>query len=438
MISGLFVVSKYFIMKILVIGSGGREHALAWKLAQSPKAKKVFCAPGNAGIARVAECVPIKADDTAALLDFTKKQKINLTVVGPEMALTTGVVDSFERSGLKIFGPSKLAAQLEASKAYSKKFMQKYKIPTANYGVFTDANEARSFVKSHGLPVVVKADGLAAGKGVIICKNESDSNSVIDAMLKRGEFGEAGYRVVIEEFLEGEEASFICISDGRHVIPLASSQDHKAVYNHDSGPNTGGMGAYSPAPVVTEELKERIMSEIIRPVVNGMSAEGRSFVGFLYAGLMISNGVPRVLEFNVRMGDPETQPLMVRLRTDLVELIGAALEGKLDKTEIRWDDAVSVCVVMASRGYPGHYEKGCEIKGLDAAEQMPGVVVFHAGTAMKNGKIVTDGGRVLGVTGLGNNYREAIDRAYSAVGKITWDGVHFRKDIGYRALNRQC
>ncbi len=423
-------------MKILIIGSGGREHALAWKLAQSPKAEKLFCAPGNAGIAGIAECVPIKIDDINALTEFAKKNKIGLTVVGPEASLVAGIVDAFERNGLKVFGPSKRAAQLEGSKAYAKTFMQKHKIPTANYGTFSEADEAKSFVKAHGLPIVVKADGLAAGKGVIICKNESDANAAIDAMLKRGEFGEAGKRIVIEEFLEGEEASFICISDGKNVLPLATSQDHKAVYDHDHGPNTGGMGAYSPAPIVTPELSERVMNEVIRPAIEGLAAEGRAYKGFLYAGLMISNGIPRVLEFNVRMGDPETQPIMMRMRTDLVDLIEAAIAGELDKQDIRWDDSVSVCVVMASRGYPGNYEKGIEIRGLDAAGALPGAVVFHAGTAVKDGKMVTDGGRVLGVTALGGNYREAVSRAYEAVEKISWEGVHYRKDIGWRALNK--
>ena len=423
-------------MKILVIGCGGREHALVWKLAQSPRAEKIFCAPGNAGIAEIAECVPIKSDDITALTDFAKKQKIDLTVVGPEIALMAGIVDAFERNGLKIFGPSKRAAQLEGSKAYAKQFMQKYGIPTANYGVFTDVGEARSFIKSHGLPIVIKADGLCAGKGVVICKNEHDANSAVDAMLKKGEFGEAGSRIVIEEFLEGEEASFICISDGKHVLPFASSQDHKAVYDGDAGPNTGGMGAYSPARVVTPAMQEKVMNEMIRPAVSFLAAEGRPYVGFLYAGLMISSGVPRVLEFNVRMGDPETQPLMLRLRSDLVELIELALDGRLNEADIRWDDAASVCVVMASRGYPGHYEKGLKIEGLTEASCVPGAVVFHAGTAMKDDNIITDGGRVLGVTALGNTHREAIGRAYEAAYKITWGGVHYRKDIGWRELKK--
>lgn len=424
-------------MKVLVVGSGGREHAIVWKLANSPKVEKIFCSPGNAGITKLAECVGIKSDDVNGLVEFATKQKIDLTIIGPELPLTMGVVEAFERAGLRCFGPSKLAAQLEGSKAFCKKFMQKYNIPTANYGVFTDVEQARAFVKSNGLPVVIKADGLAAGKGVIICKNEPDAFAAIENMLKKGEFGPAGSRIVIEEFLEGEEASFICISDGYHVVPLASSQDHKAVYDNDAGPNTGGMGAYSPAPVITDDLHKRVMKEIINPTVSGLAAEGRPYVGFLYAGLMISNGVPRVLEYNVRLGDPETQPLMVRLRTDLVDLIDAALDKKLDEIEVRWDDLVSVCVVMAARGYPGNYDKGAEIKGLNEAEKIPGVVVFHAGTSLKDGKVVTSGGRVLGVTAVGNDYKEAISRAYEGVEKISWDGVHFRKDIGRRALNRK-
>lgn len=421
-------------MKILVIGSGGREHALCWKLAQSPKVEKIFCAPGNAGISKLAECVSIPTDDTVELVNFAKKNKIGLTIVGPELPLTLGIVDDFERNGLKVFGPSKRASQLEGSKAFAKQFMQKHHIPTANYGAFADVDEARAFVKASGLPVVVKADGLAAGKGVIICKDESDAFNAIDAMLKREEFGAAGKRIVIEEFLEGEEASFICISDGKNVLPLASAQDHKAVYDGDKGPNTGGMGAYSPAPVVTPELSEKIMKDIIMPTVNGMSSEGRPYIGFLYAGLMISKGVPRVLEFNARLGDPETEPLLVRMRTDLLDLIKLALDGKIASATINWDDSASLSVVMASRGYPGHYEKGLEIEGVEDAEKVPGVVVFHAGTALKNGKFVTDGGRVLAVTALGRDFSEAKERAYAAVGQINWDGVHFRKDIGHRVL----
>jgi phosphoribosylamine--glycine ligase len=422
-------------MKILVIGGGGREHALVWKLAQSPKAKKVYCAPGNAGIAGLAECVAISPDDVVGLAEFARRQKIDLTIVGPEAALVFGIVDHFDSLRLPIFGPTKLAAQLEGSKSFAKKFMQKYNIPTANYGVFTEPDEARAFVKSTGVPLVIKADGLLAGKGVLICKSEEEAHSAIDLMLKRKEFGDAGARIVIEEFLEGGEASFICVSDGKNVVPLASSQDHKAVYDGNTGPNTGGMGAYSPAPVVTQELQEKVMAEIIRPTVAGMAREGRPFVGFLYAGLMISGGTVRVLEFNARMGDPEAQPLMVRMRTDLVDLVQAAMGQTLDKFEVRWDDSTSVCVVMASRGYPASCEKGCPITGIAEAEELPGVVVFHSATKKDNaGGFVTDGGRVLGVTALGATHREAMDRAYEAVSRISWDGVHYRKDIGREAI----
>jgi len=423
-------------MNILVIGGGGREHAIVWKVSQSPKVKKIFCAPGNAGIAKLAECVNIKPDDVLTLVEFAKKKKIDLTIVGPEVSLVAGVVDAFKRNGLKVFGPDKRAAQLEGSKSYSKTFMQTYKIPTANYGVFTDVEQAREFVRSNALPLVVKADGLAAGKGVLICKNEAEAFAAIDIFLKHGDFGEAGAKIVVEEFLEGEEASFICICDGKTAVPLASSQDHKAAFDGDKGPNTGGMGAYSPAPVVTDELRERIMREVIKPTVAGLSSEGRPFVGFLYAGLMISNGAPRVLEYNVRMGDPETQPLMVRLRSDLVEMINAAIDGKLARYDIRWDESKSVCVVMAAKGYPAIVEKGDVINGIEVAEKIPGVVVFHAGTGLKNGKFVTDGGRVLGVTAIGHDYKEAVDRAYKAVADINWRGVQYRKDIAHRALRR--
>lgn len=419
-------------MKILVIGNGGREHALVWKLAQSQQVERVFCAPGNAGIASLAECVDIQADDVEKLAEFAKNNKIDITVVGPEVALVAGVVDVFERHGLKIFGPSKLAAQLEGSKSFAKLFMQKYNIPTSNYGIFTNAGEAKAFVKAHGLPCVVKADGLAAGKGAIICRTEADAGFAIDSMLKHNEFGAAGSRVIVEEFLEGEEVSFICISDGTTVIPLATSRDHKPVYDGDEGPNTGGMGAYSPVPSVDDDMSRKIMKEIMEPAISGMAMEGRPFVGFLYAGVMISSGIPRVLEFNARLGDPEAQPLMVRLRSDLAELIEAALSQRLKDVVLRWDDCASACVVMASRGYPGNYIKGCEINGIEDAAAMKGVVIFHSGTAMKDGVLVTDGGRVLSVTALGVKLDEAVENVYKAVDKISWDGVLYRKDIGRR------
>lgn len=421
-------------MRVLVIGSGGREHALCWKIAQSPRVDKVYCAPGNAGISGVAEIVSISASDISSLASFAGKEKIDLTVVGPELPLVAGIVDEFERRELPIFGPSKRASILEGSKTFTKKFATKYKIPTANYAIFTNAAKAKDYLKSHSFPLVVKADGLAAGKGVIICKNRGDAESAIDAMLKKKEFGDAGNTVIIEEFLQGEEASCIAISDGVNILPLASSQDHKAIYDGDQGPNTGGMGAYSPAPVVTGVMEKRIFDEIIIPTVKGMAAEGRPFVGFLYAGIMISDGKPYLLEYNVRCGDPETQPLMARLDSDIVSLFESALEGTLDQTSAEWNKGASVCVVMSSRGYPGNYEKGLVIHGIEEADSIPGVVVFHAGTKKEGGKWLTNGGRVLGVTANGENVRKAIENVYKAVEKIKWDGVHYRKDIGQKAL----
>lgn len=421
-------------MRVLVIGSGGREHALCWKIAQSDRVDRVFCAPGNAGISQVAEIVPISASDIVGLTRYAKKGKMDLTVVGPELPLVGGIVDEFERADLPIFGPNKRASILEGSKAFTKKFLTKYNIPTANYTIFTDAAKAKGYLKGQRYPLVVKADGLAAGKGVIICKTKGDAESAIDAMLKKKEFGQAGNTVIIEEFLEGEEASFIALSDGERILPLAASQDHKPVYDGDQGPNTGGMGAYSPAPVVTREMGEKICNEIILPTVRGMKCEGRDFVGFLYAGVMISDGKPYVLEYNVRCGDPETQPLMARLDSDIVSLFEASLEGTLDQASVKWDDCASVCVVMASRGYPGNYEKGLVISGIEDAQAMQGVVVFHAGTKKDDGRWLTTGGRVLGVTAKGENIKEAINRTYQAVEKISWEGAHYRKDIGSKAL----
>lgn len=421
-------------MRVLVIGSGGREHTLCWKIAQSERASKLFCAPGNAGIANIAETVSISASDITRLADYAQKEKIDLTVVGPELSLVEGIVDEFARKGLKVFGPTKRAAVLEGSKAFAKKFMTKYKIPTANYAIFTDSQKAKEYLKNQTFPCVIKADGLAAGKGVIICKTKGDAESAIDSMLKKKEFGEAGETIIIEDFLKGEEASFIALSDGEHILPLASSQDHKPVYDGDQGPNTGGMGAYSPAPVVTKELAEKICNEIMLSTISGMKDEGRELKGFLYAGLMISDGKPYVLEYNVRCGDPETQPLMTRLNSDLVTVFEAALEGTLDQFELDWKNAASVCVVMASRGYPGNYEKGMQITGIEDADAMNDVVVFHAGTKKNDGKWLTNGGRVLGVTACGETIKSAVDKAYKAVEKINWDGVHYRTDIGAKAL----
>ena len=423
-------------MKVLVMGGGGREHALVWKIAQSPKVSKIYCAPGNAGISDQAMLVPIKANDTSGLIRFALKEKIDLTVVGPEEALTKGIVDLFESKGLSIFGPSQKAAEIEGSKAFAKEMMKKYHIPTASYEIFEDPKEATKYIRKQGAPIVVKADGLAAGKGVIICKTVEEAIQSIDRMMVEKIFGDAGNKVVIEECLMGEEASYIAFTDGKVMLPLASSQDHKAVFDGDTGPNTGGMGAYSPAPVVTGQVHKRIMEEILKPLIQGMVEEGRAYRGALYAGVMICDEVPKVLEFNARLGDPETQPVLMRMKGDIVPVLEACIKGNLSQCEIEWDNRASVCVVMASRGYPGDYEKAKAIKGLKEVSQMEDVFVFHAGTAFQDSQIVTNGGRVLGVTGLGKDIPSAIERTYQAVKKISWNGVHYRTDIGQKALRR--
>ncbi len=426
-------------MKILVIGGGGREHALAWKIAQSPRAEKVFIAPGNAGTARETKCenVAINAEDVDGLLRFALANKIDLTVVGPEAPLVLGVVDKFRAAGLRIFGPTQNAAQLEGSKAFTKDFLARHKIPTAAYGNFTDVGAAEAYIKKVGAPIVVKADGLAAGKGVIIAQTVDEALAAVRDMLAGNAFGAAGHRVVVEEFLTGEEASFIVMVDGAHILPLATSQDHKRVGDGDTGPNTGGMGAYSPAPVVTPEIHARIMREVIEPTVRGMSSEGNPYTGFLYAGVMIGpNGTPKVLEYNCRFGDPETQPVMLRLKSDFIELIEAALDGRLDKLQAQWDARAALGVVMAAGGYPGSYKKGDVITGLpekDAAD----CKVFHAGTALKDGAVVSSGGRVLCVTALGETVSAAQQRAYEVVNRIRWSGAQYRHDIGYRAIARE-
>jgi len=421
-------------VKVLVVGGGGREHALVWKISQSPKVTKIYAAPGNAGIAGLAECAPIKAEDLPGLLAFAKAKAIDLTIVGPEGPLSMGIVDEFTNAGLRIFGPSRKAAEIEASKRFSKDLMKKHHIPTAEYGVFTDKAAAAAYVREKGAPIVVKADGLAAGKGVVVAETVEEALRALDIIMTEKAYGAAGERVVIEECLTGEEASFMAFSDGRTVVPMASSQDHKRVFDADKGPNTGGMGAYSPAPVVTKQLERKVMDTIMIPTVRAMEKEGRLFKGVLYAGLMIKNNEAKVLEFNARFGDPETQPVMARLDTDLIEIIEAILEGRLSTLEIRWKPESAVCIVMASGGYPGNYEKGKEITGLDKAAGLKGVLVFHSGTAMKNGKVVTDGGRVLGVTGLGPAVAAAIDNAYKGARVIGFDGAHYRRDIGARAL----
>ncbi|RBP33322.1 phosphoribosylamine--glycine ligase [Marinobacter pelagius] len=426
-------------MNILVIGSGGREHALAWKAAQSPDADKIFVAPGNAGTAREPglENIDIDVMDLEGLANFAADNNVGLTIVGPEAPLVAGVVDQFEARGLRIFGPSAGAAQLEGSKAFTKDFLARQQIPTAAYANFTDVDEALAYVREQGAPIVVKADGLAAGKGVIVAMTLEEAEDAIRDMLAGNAFGDAGSRVVIEEFLEGEEASFIVMVDGEHVLPMATSQDHKRVGDGDTGPNTGGMGAYSPAPVVTADVHQRIMDEVIYPTVKGMAAEGYPYKGFLYAGLMIDNdGAPKVIEFNCRFGDPETQPIMLRMKSDLVELCQAAVDGKLDQCKSEWDDRASVGIVLAAGGYPGSYNKGDVISGLPETE-VEGEKVFHAGTRLDGDQVVTSGGRVLCATALGNSVTEAQKRAYELAGKIQWDGVFYRKDIAYRAIARE-
>jgi phosphoribosylamine--glycine ligase len=427
-------------MKVLVVGGGGREHALAWKVAQSPKVEQVFVAPGNAGTAREPGItnVPIGAEDIPALFSFAKDNAIDLTIVGPEAPLVAGIVDTFRDGGLRIFGPSRDAAQLEGSKAFTKDFLARHNIPTARYGVFTEIDAAVDFIHDHGAPIVVKADGLAAGKGVILAQTQQEAIDAVHDMLAGNAFGEAGHRVVIEEFLTGEEASFICMVDGTNILPMASSQDHKARDNGDQGPNTGGMGAYSPAPVVTPEIHDRIVKEVIEPTVAGMATEGNLYTGFLYAGVMVAaDGTPKVLEYNCRFGDPETQPIMMRLNSDLVELCEMALDERLDEARAEWDDRVSLGVVLAAGGYPETYDKGDVIHGLPTDEQ-PDRKVFHAGTAEKDGDVVTSGGRVLCAVALGSTVREAQKKAYELVRTIDWKGVYYRTDIGYRAVAREA
>lgn len=426
-------------MNILIIGNGGREHALAWKAAQSPQADRVFVAPGNAGTALEPQLENVSIDvmDLDALADFAATHDVGLTIVGPEAPLVAGIVDRFEARNLKVFGPTQGAAQLEGSKAFTKDFLARQKIPTAAYANFTDVDEALSYVREQGAPIVVKADGLAAGKGVIVAMTLEEAEAAIRDMLAGNAFGDAGSRVVIEEFLEGEEASFIVMVDGEHVLPMATSQDHKRVGDGDTGPNTGGMGAYSPAPVVTAEVHQRIMDEVIYPTVRGMAAEGHPYKGFLYAGLMIDDsGAPKVIEFNCRFGDPETQPIMLRMQSDLVELCSAAIDGKLDQCDSLWDDRAAVGIVLAAGGYPGSYNKGDAITGLPETDT-DGEKVFHAGTRMQGEQVVTNGGRVLCATALGNTVTEAQQRAYQLAARIQWDSVFYRKDIAYRAIARE-
>lgn len=426
-------------MNVLIIGGGGREHALGWKVAQNPEVDNIFVAPGNAGTALEPKLtnVSIQVEDIERLVAFAKDNAVDLTIVGPEAPLVIGVVDAFRQAGLKIFGPTQAAAQLEGSKAFTKDFLARHKIPTAAYANFTEIEPAIEYVRAQGAPIVVKADGLAAGKGVIVAMTLEEAEDAIKDMLADNAFGDAGSRVVIEEFLDGEEASFIVMVDGKNVLPMATSQDHKRVGDKDTGPNTGGMGAYSPAPVVTQDIHDRIMQEVIYPTVNGIAQEGHPYTGFLYAGLMIDkDGTPKVIEYNCRFGDPETQPIMMRMQSDLVELCLTAIDGKLDQAESKWDPRASIGIVLAAGGYPGDYQKGDIISGLPQQE-IDGEKVFHAGTSENNGDVVTSGGRVLCATALGNTVLEAQQRAYALSKQISWDGVFYRNDIGYRAIARE-
>jgi phosphoribosylamine---glycine ligase len=422
-------------VNVLLIGGGGREHALAWKLKQSPLLSRLYCAPGNAGIAQVAECVTLDVADHAAIVRFCRENDIALAVIGPEAPLVAGLSDDLEASGLKVFGPSRAAAQLEGSKGFTKDLCAARGIPTAAYRRFTDASSAKNYVAGRAMPIVVKADGLAAGKGVTIAATRAGADAAIDACFS-GAFGSAGAEVVIEECLEGEEASFFALTDGKSVLPLATAQDHKRAFDGDQGPNTGGMGAYSPAPIMTTRLCARVMDEIIAPTIRAMDERGTPFKGVLYAGLMIKDGAPRLIEYNVRFGDPEAQVLMLRLKSDLLPALLAVAEGRLNGTTLDWYDDAALCVVMASKGYPGAYARGSEIRGLEPAGADPNVQIFHAGTKREGNMIVADGGRVLGVTARGNTIAEAQRRAYAAIDKIDWAGGFFRRDIGWRASTR--
>ena len=422
-------------MQVLVIGGGGREHALVWKIKQSPRVEKIFCAPGNAGTKEIAENIAIAADDIEGLLEFALQNKIGLTVVGPEQPLVMGIVDRFEEKGLRIFGPNASAAELEGSKAFSKDIMKKYDLPTAEYKTFNSADQAAEYIKKKNCPLVVKADGLAAGKGVLLCQTAEEALTAVDSIMGKRSFGEAGDQIVVEEFLQGQEVSVLAFSDGQTVLMMDSAQDHKAAYDGDKGPNTGGMGAYSPAPVFTEIMRQKVRDKIMLPMIRAMQQEGRPYTGILYAGLMLTKTGPQILEFNARFGDPETQPLLVRMDSDIIPIFEACIDGTLNQCPLKWKTDSSVCVVMAAEGYPESYEKGKPITGLKEANSLPGVVVFHAGTKEKDGEVLTHGGRVLGVTATGEDTATAIARAYEAVGKIKWQGIHYRKDIGHRARN---
>jgi phosphoribosylamine---glycine ligase len=424
-------------MKVLVVGGGGREHALAWKVAQSPRVTKLYCAPGNPGIARIAECVPLAADDLAGLRDFARSQRMDLTIIGPEAPLAAGIVDEFRKDKLLIFGPHKAAARIEASKAFAKDLMVRLGIPTAGAQTFTAIAPALTYLGQRDMPIVVKADGLAQGKGVIVASTRTEARDAVRAMLERNAFGEAGSRVVIEEFLDGEELTVMAFTDGKTVVPLVPAQDHKRVGDGDTGPNTGGMGAYAPAPIATRDLVDRVRRTILEPIVEGLSRVGSPFHGVLYAGLMIVRGEVKVLEFNARLGDPEAQVVLPLLKTDLVDILTAVAEHRLERLAVTWHDRAAVCVVLAAPGYPGSPTKGLPIHGLAETEGQDELLVFHAGTASTPGGVVTAGGRVLGVTGLGDTFAAARERAYEGVRRIRFDGMHYRSDIGARALSQR-
>ncbi|HXG50584.1 MAG TPA: phosphoribosylamine--glycine ligase [candidate division Zixibacteria bacterium] len=423
-------------MKVLVIGSGGREHALVWKISQSPRVSRIYCAPGSAAIGELAATVDLPVDRIAELVEFALREKIDLTVVGPELPLVLGIADAFEKAGLRIFGPNQAAARLEGSKAFAKELLREAGIPTASFGVFSEPEPAKRFLEAQKPPYVLKADGLASGKGVLVCSTLSEAEAAVDDILVRRAFGAAGEKLVIEEFLEGEEASFMAVTDGTHILPLASSQDHKRLFDNDRGPNTGGMGAYSPAPVVTPAMHRRILEEILRPLLAELKKREIVYRGVIYAGLMITADGPKVLEFNARFGDPECQPLMMRLKSDLLTIIEAAIDGTLDRVQAEWHSDAAVCVVLCSRGYPGAYERGKVIHGLERLRGWGSGFVFHSGTERRGGEWLTAGGRVLGVTARGADIAEAVASAYRAASEISWDGMHYRRDIGHRALGR--
>lgn len=421
-------------MKILVIGSGGREHTLVWKISQSPKVSKIFCAPGNAGISHLAQCVDIGEDNIVGLANFAQKMKIDLTIVGPELPLSRGMVDEFDKLGLKIFGPNQKATQIESSKVFSKYLMKKYNIPSASYAVFQDIKKAFDYVKQQAFPLVIKADGLAAGKGVFIVKGIKQAKEALDSLMKKKIFGDAGEYVVIEEFLEGEEISVLAFSDGKTVVPMVSSQDHKKIFNKDKGPNTGGMGAYSPVPFYNDLSRKIVLQKILKPTIEGLKTEGREYKGVLYAGLILTKEGPKVLEFNARFGDPETQVVLPRLETDLIEIFNAVIEGNLHKINLKWKDNAVVCVVIASGGYPGKYQKGKVIGGLKSLEEMKNIIAFHAGTKFQDGKVVTSGGRVLGITAWADTIFKAKEKAYEGVEKIYFEEMYYRKDIALKGI----